>query len=307
MKRILLALGACLLSSAVLADLRIGVSIAQVNDVFLAAERDYLDQYAKKQQGVSLQFEDAQGDTVRQLNQVQGFVSQGVDAMIINPVDTAATKGITEAATKAGIPLVYINRRPDQATLPAGVGYIGSDEVEAGRLQMQYLADKMGGKGNLAIILGLLSNNATYNRTKGVKEVLAKYPDIKVVAEQNADWERQRGMDLMNNWLTSDKKINAVAANADEMAIGAAMAIKQSGLTPGKDILVGGSDGGPDGLAAIKSGLLAVTAFQDNKGQAEGAVDMAMKMAKKEKVEQEVTIPYRLITPDNLKEFTASK
>lgn len=286
-----------------LADVRIGVSIAQVDDVFLAQMREYMAAHAKQLQGVNLQFEDAQGDVVRQLNQVQNFTSQGVDAIIVNPVDTAATQKITNDALNAKIPLVYVNRRPDQPTLPQGIGYVGSDEVKAGEMQMQYLADKMGGKGNLAIMLGLLSNNATHNRTQGVKTVLKNYPDIKVVEEQTAEWQRSKAMDLMNNWIVSGKKIDAVTANADEMAIGAAMAITQSGMTPGKDILIGGSDGGPAGLEAVKKDQLLVTVFQDNKGQAVGSIDLALKMIKKEPYIAEVVIPYQLITKANYQEF----
>ncbi|WP_455925659.1 sugar ABC transporter substrate-binding protein [Pseudomonas putida] len=304
-KQLLGVLFSAMLSPLALADTHIGVSIAQVDDVFLAQMRDYMAAHAKQLQGVTLQFEDAQGDVVRQLNQVQNFTAQGMDAIIVNPVDTAATAKITADAQKANIPLVYVNRRPDGDQLPAGVGYVGSDEVKAGEMQMRYLADKMGGKGNLAIMLGLLSNNATHNRTLGVKTVLKDYPDIHVVEEQTADWQRSKAMDLMNNWIVSGKKIDAVAANADEMAIGAAMAIKQAGMQPGKDILVGGSDGGPAGLEAVKRDELAVTVYQDNKGQANGSIDLALQMVRKEPYKAELTIPYQLITKANYKDFVS--
>ena len=220
------------------ADIRIGVSIAQVDDVFLAQMRDYMAAHAKELPGVTLQFEDAQGDVVRQLNQVQNFTAQGMDAIIVNAVDTAATQKMTVNAQQAKIPLVYVNRRPEFQDVPPGVGYVGSDEIKAGEIQMRYLAEKMGGKGNLAIMLGLLSNNATHNRTLGVKTVLKDYPDIKIVEEQSAEWQRGKAIDLMSNWIVSGRKIDAVAANADEMAIGAAMAISQAGMQPGKDIPV---------------------------------------------------------------------
>ncbi|MGY4495352.1 sugar ABC transporter substrate-binding protein [Pseudomonas sp. TE3610] len=304
-KQLLGLLFSAMLSPLALADTHIGVSIAQVDDVFLAQMRDYMAAHAKQLQGVTLQFEDAQGDVVRQLNQVQNFTAQGMDAIIVNPVDTAATAKITADAQKAKIPLVYVNRRPDGDQLPAGVGYVGSDEVKAGEMQMRYLADKMGGKGNLAIMLGLLSNNATHNRTLGVKTVLKDYPNIHVVEEQTADWQRSKAMDLMNNWIVSGKQIDAVAANADEMAIGAAMAIKQAGMQPGKDILVGGSDGGPAGLEAVKRDELAVTVYQDNKGQANGSIDLALQMVRKEPYKPELTIPYQLITKANYKDFVS--
>ncbi|PIB42424.1 rhizopine-binding protein [Pseudomonas sp. 2822-15] len=285
------------------ADMRIGVSIAQVDDVFLAQMRDYMAAHAKELPGVTLQFEDAQGDVVRQLNQVQNFTAQGMDAIIVNAVDTAATQKMTVNAQQAKIPLVYVNRRPEFKDVPPGVGYVGSDEIKAGEIQMRYLAEKMGGKGNLAIMLGLLSNNATHNRTLGVKTVLKDYPDIKIVEEQSAEWQRGKAIDLMNNWIVSGRKIDAVAANADEMAIGAAMAISQAGMQPGKDILVAGSDGGAAGLDAVKKGQLLVTVYQDNKGQAVGSIDLAVKMVKKEPYAAELTIPYQQITKDNYQAF----
>ena len=302
-KQLLAALLTFAISPWALADIRIGVSIAQVDDVFLAQMRDYMATHAKELPDVTLQFEDAQGDVVRQLNQVQNFAAQGMDAIIVNAVDTAATQKLTPNAQHAKIPLVYVNRRPEFKEVPAGVGYVGSDEIKAGEIQMRYLAEKMGGKGNLAIMLGLLSNNATHNRTLGVKTVLKDYPDIKIVEEQSAEWQRSKAIDLMNNWIVSGRKIDAVAANADEMAIGAAMAISQAGMQPGKDILVAGSDGGAAGLDAVKKGQLLVTVYQDNKGQAVGSIDLAVKMVKKQPYTAELTIPYQQITKDNYQAF----
>ncbi|WP_025857730.1 sugar ABC transporter substrate-binding protein [Pseudomonas sp. CHM02] len=302
-KQLLAALLTLAISPWAMADIRIGVSIAQVDDVFLAQMRDYMAAHAKELPGVTLQFEDAQGDVVRQLNQVQNFTAQGMDAIIVNAVDTAATQKMTVNAQQAKIPLVYVNRRPEFKEVPPGVGYVGSDEIKAGEIQMRYLAEKMGGKGNLAIMLGLLSNNATHNRTLGVKTVLKEYPDIKIVEEQTAEWQRGKAIDLMNNWIVSGRKIDAVAANADEMAIGAAMAITQAGMQPGKDILVAGSDGGAAGLDAVKKGQLLVTVYQDNKGQAVGSIDLAVKMVKKEPYTAELTIPYQQITRENYQAF----
>ena len=302
-KQLLAALLTLAITPWALADIRIGVSIAQVDDVFLAQMRDYMAAHARELPGVTLQFEDAQGDVVRQLNQVQNFTAQGMDAIIVNAVDTAATQKMTVNAQQAKIPLVYVNRRPEFKEVPPGVAYVGSDEIKAGEIQMRYLAEKMGGKGNLAIMLGLLSNNATHNRTQGVKNVLKDYPGIKIVEEQSAEWQRSKAIDLMNNWIVSGRKIDAVAANADEMAIGAAMAISQAGMQPGKDILVAGSDGGAAGLDAVKKGQLLVTAYQDNKGQAVGSIDLAVKMVKKQPYDAELTIPYQQITKDNYQAF----
>ncbi|WP_420233145.1 sugar ABC transporter substrate-binding protein [Pseudomonas sp. ABY48] len=298
-----LALSLMLTSGAALADLKIGVSMSQFDDTWLTYLRESMDKKAKSlPDGVSLQFEDARSDVVKQLSQVESFISQKVDALIVNPVDTAATQRITKAAVAAGIPLVYVNRSPDDPKLPAGVVTVASDDLEAGRMQMQYLADKMGGKGNIAILLGDLANNSTTNRTKGVKEVLAKYPNIKIEQEQTGTWSRDKGMTLVNDWLTQGRDFQAVVSNNDEMAIGAAMALKQAGIKKGS-VLIAGVDGTPDGLNAIKKGDMAVSVFQDAKGQADGSIDTAVKMVKKQPVEQFVWVPYRLITPESVDQF----
>ena len=298
-----LALSLMLTSGAALADLKIGVSMSQFDDTWLTYLRESMDKKAKSlPDGVTLQFEDARSDVVKQLSQVESFISQKVDALIVNPVDTAATQRITKAAVAAGIPLVYVNRRPDDPKLPEGVVTVASDDLEAGRMQMQYLADKMGGKGDIVILLGDLANNSTTNRTKGVKDILAKYPNIKIEQEQTGTWSRDKGMTLVNDWLTQGREFQAVVANNDEMAIGAAMALKQAGTKKGS-VLIAGVDGTPDGLNAIKKGEMAVSVFQDAKGQADGSIDTAVKMVKKQPVEQAVWVPYRLITPDNVDQF----
>ncbi|MFO2465945.1 sugar ABC transporter substrate-binding protein [Pseudomonas sp. 15FMM2] len=290
---------------ATAADIKVGVSMSQFDDTFLTYLREDMDKQAKSYpegDGVQLQFEDARADVVKQLSQVENFISQKVDAMVVNPVDTASTARITKAATEAGIPLVYVNRRPDQAKLPKGVVAVFSEDVEAGKLQMQYLADKLGGKGKVVILLGDLANNSTTNRTKGVKEILAKYPDIEIEQEQTGIWLRDKGMTLVNDWLTQGREFNAVIANNDEMAIGAAMALKTAGVKSGT-VLIGGIDGTPDGLNAITKGEMTVSVFQDAKGQAIGSVEAARKMARNEPVEQNVVVPFKLITPDNVKDF----
>lgn len=298
-----LALSLMFASGAALADMKIGVSMSQFDDTWLTYLRESMDTKAKSYpDGVKLQFEDARSDVVKQLSQVESFISQNVDAIVVNPVDTAATKKITEAAVKAGIPLVYVNRRPDDLNLPKGVVTVASNDLEAGQMQMQYLADKMGGKGDIVILLGDLANNSTTNRTKGVKEVLAKYPNIKIEQEQTGIWSRDKGMTLVNDWLTQGRKFDAVVSNNDEMAIGAAMALQQAGVEKGS-ILIAGVDGTPDGLNAVKKGSMVVSVFQDAKGQADGSIDTAVKMAKNEPVEPAVWVPYRLITLQNVDTF----
>ena len=280
----------------------IGVSMALFDDNFLTAVRQAMAQRAAAIPDLHIQFQDAQGDVGKQISQVQNFVSQKVDAIIVVPVDTSATRRITSAASGAGIPLVYVNRKPDEKTLPAKVAVVASDDQLAGRLQMTALAARMGGHGNLVILLGDLANNSTQGRTEGVKEILKVNPGIKLIEQQTANWERTKAIDLMNNFISKGDKIDGLAANNDEMSLGAIIALQQDGLSP-KKIAIGGVDATADGLAALKKGDLAATVFQNAKGQGQTGVDDAIKLVKGQPVTQYDTIPFQLVTLGNLSQF----
>lgn len=303
MKRLLAAcVAAMLVAVPAMAKTTVGVSMALFDDNFLTLLRQAMADHAKATPDVDVQFQDAQGDVGRQLSQVQNFIAQQVDAIIVNLVDSSATKAVTQAAHGAGIPLVYVNRQPDEAEFPDKVVVVASDDLLAGRLQMTELAKRLGDKGNLVIMLGDLANGSTRGRTAGVKEVLAQHPGVKVIEEQTANWERGKAIDLMNNWISKGDKIDAVAANNDEMALGALIALHQAGLSPQK-VVVGGVDATPDGLAAIAKGELTVTVFQNAKGQGQRALDDALKMVRGEKVTVRDIVPYELVTKENYKEF----
>jgi inositol transport system substrate-binding protein len=291
-----------LLSAGTYASTSIGVSMAAFDDNFLTSLREAMSAQGKTLKGVNLQFEDASNDVGRQVSQVENFVSRKVSAIIISPVDTSATKRMTEAARKAGIPVVYVNRKPSEA-LGRGVYYIGSQNRLAGKLQMEYLAKQLNGKGTVGIIQGALSDEAGIERTEGVKEVAAKYPGIKISEVQSANWNRSQAIDLMRKWVSAGRHFNAIAANNDEMALGALIAINQSGISP-KKILVGGVDATADALGSLAKGELAVTVFQDAKGQGMGAVALAAKVAAGDKaVPTETMIPFQLVTPENYKSY----
>jgi inositol transport system substrate-binding protein len=292
-----------LFQSHAFAEVRIGVAIAEL-DNFVATFRDALEAKSKTLPGVTLQFQDARGDVVTQINQVQSFINQHVDALIVLPIDVASTRTITKAVTAAKIPLVYANRVPTERPLPASVAVVASEHYTSGVLQMEYLAEKLGGKGNLAIVMGDLANGAATDRTRGVLDVAKRYPEIKVVEKQTAAWKRDVALDLVSSWVLAGREFDAIASNNDEMAIGAAMALRQAGK---KNVLIGGTDGTRDGLAAVASGMLTVSVLQDAQGQAGGAIDAALKLIKHEPVDpQFVVVPYRLITPNNVKEFQST-
>ena len=227
-------------------------------------------------------------------------MSQGIDAIIVNPVDTTATPKMTKLVTGAGIPLVYVNLQPAEETLPKGVAYVGSPEVTSGKLQA--IAKLLNNKGSVVIMVGELATQAAVLRTEGVEKVVAQHPEMKIVGKQTANWRRNEAIDLMNNWLVAGTEIDAVVANNDEMAIGAILALQQAGKDP-KKVVVAGIDATADALAEMEKGNLDVTVFQDAKGQGAGSVETAVKLIKGEKVESFVWIPFELVTPENYKEY----
>ena len=305
MKRTLIALAAATILCSPAMAAKIGVSMDKFDDNFLTVLRNGMADYAKTQPGVTLQIEDAKDDVSKQLSQVQNFIANGVNAIIVNPVDTSATAAITKAAADAGVPLVYVNRLPsDINKLGPKAAVVASDEKESGTYETQAICKILGGKGDILVIEGQLSNQAAVQRTADIHDVIAlpECKGIKIIAEQTGEWDRTKGQNLMTNWLSKGMKYDAVISNNDEMAIGALQAMKAAGVDT-KKAVVGGVDATQDALASMKAGDLKVTVFQDAAGQGKGAVDAALKLAKGEKVDKKVYIPFQLVTPANMDQF----
>src|SRR5688500_14534610 len=279
-------------------NITIGVTM-KFDDLWLTTLRDAMSEYAATQPGVELVMVDSKEDVATQLGQVENFVAQNVDAIIVIAANTDAADPMTKAAQDAGIPLVYVNRLP--SNLPEGISYVGSESIQAGIMQAEWLAEQLGGKGNVVIMNGDLAQEAAQKRTEGEKQVFAKYPDITIIREDTGNWSRDQGLALMENWLASGDQIDAVAANNDEMAIGALQAIEAAGKLG--EILVGGVDASPDALQEMDKGRLDVTVFQNAKGQGEGAIKVAIALARGEQVEQITWIPFELVTPEKYKQY----
>jgi inositol transport system substrate-binding protein len=283
---------------------KIGVAMALFDDVWLTLVRDAITKWGKNHPDVEITIVDGNNDSAKQTGQVENFLAQGMDAIVVLPVDTAATGPMTKAVVKAGKPLVYVNRKP--SNLPKSVVYCGSNSIEAGIMNMEELGKAMGGKGNLVILMGELSNEAAIGRTDGIKKVVKeKFPDIKIVREQTGNWKREQGKTIMENWLASGQEIDGVASNNDEMALGALQAIKAAGKL-GK-IPVGGTDGSNDALKSMDKNELNNTVFQDPVGQGEEAVNAAYLLVKKQPnpkvVDGNIWIPYQPVTKENYKSF----
>jgi inositol transport system substrate-binding protein len=280
------------------AKVKIGVTFP-ILDQFLQTVADGMQAKATEMGTVDLNIVAAQEKTDVQLGQVENFISQKVDAIIVIPVDTDAAGPMTAKAQAAKIPLVYVNRRPSD--LPKGVPYVGSDSLYAGTVEMESLAKLANGKGNVVILQGDPANEAAVLRTKGCNDVVAKNPGMKVTKTQAGNWYRDKGLSIMENWIQSGEQIDVVCANNDEMALGAIQALKNAKLLD--KVFVGGVDATKDALAAMKAGDLEVTVFQDAKGQGGGGVDAAYKLVKGQTVPDLVDVPYQLVTPDNMAKF----
>jgi inositol transport system substrate-binding protein len=278
--------------------IKIGVTYQNLQNEFIINIQDKLKAKAKEM-GVELIEADGQGKAENQIAQVENFISQKVDAIILNPFDKDGDAPAVDKAVAAKIPIIVVNAQV--SNLDKATAFVGSDDVDAGRIEMQHMADQLGGKGNIVIIHGANGHSAEVGRTKGNKEILAKYPDIKVLAEQTGNWDRAQSLTLMENWLQKYPNLNGVVGQNDEEALGAYKAIEAAGKQ--KDIKVIGIDAIPDALKAVDEGKFIATVFQDAGGQGAGAVEIAVKVVKGEKVETSTFIPFQLVTKENLSKF----
>lgn len=305
MKTKLMAVAAAVMLAMPLAHAeKIGVTMASFDDTFLTILRNSIADAARKD-GATVQIEDAGNDVGKQLSQVQNMIAQKVDAIIVNAVDTDATPKITKMVTAAKIPLVYVNRKPvDFDKLPAGVAVVASDEKQSGTLQARQVCKLLGGKGDLLVLMGELSNESARARTKDIEDVIATKDcaGMRIVDKREGKWSRTQGQDITMNWLSSGMKFDAIVSNNDEMAIGAINALKAARKWTPKTI-VAGIDATPDGLASMKSGELKVSVYQNASGQGTQAVAAALKLAKKQNVDRYVNVPFELVTPDNMNQY----
>lgn len=279
-------------------ELTIGASMLSLQSEFVVNVKDAMEARAGEK-NIELIVNDAQRTAEKQVQQIETFIAQKVDAIILNPCEVEASSPAIEKAKAAGIPVINVNS--ETAAQPDG--FVGSKDEESGQIAMEYIARLLNGKGNVVIMDGYMGQAAQIKRAAGAKEVLNKYPDIKVLAEQTAEWDRAKGMSLMENWIQSyGDKINAVFAHNDEMGMGALQALEQAKMK-GKVVVVS-IDAIADALQAVKDGRLNATVFQDAKGQGAGAVDMAIQFAQKQPVTQtNVFIPFQLVTKENVDGF----
>ncbi|MFJ5760456.1 sugar ABC transporter substrate-binding protein [Neobacillus sp. NPDC093182] len=277
--------------------IKIGVLYQNLQNEYIVGLQDSIRKYAKSS-GVELIESDGEGKAENQISQVENLINQQVDAIILNPADKDGSASVVEQAAAANIPIITVLAvvsNEEKVT-----AHVGSDDVEAGIIEMKHVAELLEGKGTIGIIHGPNGNSAEVNRTEGNKSVLKDFPEIKVGAEQTANWSREEALALTENWLQS-QKLDAIVAQNDEMALGAVKALSAAGKL--KETIVIGIDAIPDALNSIEAGELSATVFQDVDAQGKMAVEIAFKAAKGEKVVKDNMIPFQLVTKENLGQF----
>ncbi|MDR2313155.1 MAG: substrate-binding domain-containing protein [Spirochaetaceae bacterium] len=284
-------------------EILVGYVINNMNDTFQTYVVDAFKAYFADKPDYTVEVQDAQEDVVKQQDHVNNLIAKGAKALVVVPVNTSAMGPITQAAQNAKIPLVYVNRNPfGEANPPDGVYYVGSQEIVAGTLQGEAMGAALNGQGGVGILMGKLDNEGAILRTQGNKEVItAKFPNVRILAEETGNWQRDQGLSLTENWITTyGADLKGILANNDEMALGAVEATRLANRT---DILVMGVDAIPDALVAVANGTMAGTVLQDAAGQGRGAADAAFKALTSQSQDPINWIPFVLVDKSNLSEY----
>ncbi len=218
----------------------------------------YAENHAAELGGIDFKLYDGEASGENQVSQCETLIAQGVDCIIMQPYDAAACQVGVEACVEAGVPVLVVKAEiENQSICP----FVGQDDVIAGEMEMEWIAEQIGGEGNIVILEGPTGNSAAINRNDGIENTLADYPDINVLYTQTGNWNREEGMALMETWLQMGEQIDAVVAHNDEMALGAYDAIVDAGMEG--EILVIGIDAIDAALESVAAGEMDATVLQD--------------------------------------------
>lgn len=275
-------------------EIVIGCTLQNLSEEFMTMLQGAMELQVKNYDNVKLIINDAESQAAKQASQLDTFVAQKVDAVIISPVDADALASAVKGVVDAGIPVITCSA---DVTGDQGQVWVGSSNENGGQIEMEYVAEQLGGKGKIAILRGPLGAFAEQGRFAGYEAVLADNPDIEIVFDQTGNWQREEAMALIENLLTTGTELDAIVCQNDGMALGALEAVKAAGK---KDqIIITGIDAIVDALDSIKAGELDATCFQDAIGQGTNALDMAVKAANGESIER-MDIPFELVLQHNV-------
>ncbi len=303
------------------ADKKVGICIYQFSDNFMTLYRTELEAYlislGFKKENIVIQ--DGANDQATQTQQIQNFIADGVDVLIVNLVNSSSAATITDIVVAANIPLVYINREPSEDEENRwkennwNVCYVGCDARQSGTMQGEIIADlgldkvDLNGDGKIQYIMveGDPENiDAQYRTEFSVKALVDAGFEVDELDDQVGNWDQVQGQTIVANALAAyGEKIEVVFCNNDAMALGAIQAIEAAGRTVGTDIFLVGVDALVEACEDVLSGKMTGTVFNDHIAQAHGAADCAVKFIKGEKVDVYVGCDYKKVTPDNAQEI----
>jgi inositol transport system substrate-binding protein len=254
-------------------------------------------------QGITVIVSDAEMDVSKQLQQAEDMITQKVKGIILIAVDTDGSAPIVDMAIAAKIPIVECNTTTNNV---GRVIYVGSDDVDAAKIQADYIKSKLQPGARVVQMLGMMGQSSQVDRSIGIKQYLQDDANFRVqyLAEQTASWKTDLAMTLAENWLSQfSDGIDVIICQNDEMALGAAQAVVAKGL---KDkIMVIGIDAIPGALLAVEKGDMDATVFQDTIGQGEGALSAILELVRAGGQQQsgKRMIPFKLVTKENVAQF----
>lgn len=264
---------------------KIGVSLSTLNNPFFVSIREGIEEKAKEE-GAEVVISDAQNDSSVQSNQIEDLITQKVDLIIINPVDSTAISSSVQKANEANIPVICVDRGTEDGEI---VSLVASNNVEGGKMAGEFILEKVGENAEVIQLEGIPGASSTRERGQGFEE--ATKDKINLVASQTANFDRAEGLTVMENLLQAQPDVKAVFCQNDEMALGASEAIKASG----KDIVIVGFDGNDDAVEAVKNGDLAATVAQQPKKMGKLAMENAINHLKGETIEEHIDSPLELV------------
>jgi ribose transport system substrate-binding protein len=268
----------------------IGLSISTLNNPFFVSLRDGAEAEAKAK-GLKLITVDAEDDPAKQIAGVEDLIQKRIKVLLINPTDSDAVANVVKEAEAAGIKVISLDRRVNGAEVSA---HVGSDNATGGKMAANFLLKKLQDKGNVIELEGTPGSSAARERGEGFDSIIDGRAGVKVVARQPADFDRAKGLSVMENILQRSKNVQGVFAQNDEMALGAIRAIEEDGL---KNVVVVGFDATADGVAAVKAGKLAGTVQQRPELIGKMGVDAAQSLIEGKSVDKEIPVPLDLVTP----------
>ncbi len=245
---------------------------------------------------------DSQNDTAKESDHFENIIAGGYAAILFNPTDADGSIANVKKAKEAGLPTFCIDREIN--TNDAAATQILSDNytgcVELG----QYFVGKMNKKGTYVELLGILGDNNTWNRSKGFHSVVDNYPELKMVAQQSAEFDRTKAMEVLESILQANPEIDAVFCGNDAMAMGAYQALAAAGKA--EKVMVFGFDGAKDVIDSIQEGKIVATGMQFPKKMARMAAEQADEYIKgKRNFPQKVPVAVELVTQENIDKYTA--